>query len=52
MTTQPSQLELATRENDGLHVRLLWDRMTDAVTVAVEDLRAGDRFDLAVTRVW
>lgn len=50
MTTQPAQLELATRENDGLHVQLLWDRMTDAVTVAVEDLRAGDRFDLAVAR--
>ena len=50
MTTQPRRLELATRESDGLHVQLLWDPMTDAVTVAVEDLRAGDRFDLAVAR--
>ena len=36
------------RESDDLHVQLLWDRITDAVTVAVEDLRAGDRFHLAV----
>ena len=50
MAAQTRQLELAMRESDGLHVQLLWDRITDAVTVAVEDLRAGDRFHLAVAR--
>jgi len=42
--------ELAARESNGLHVQLLWDPIADAVTVAVEDLRAGDRFHLGVTR--
>jgi hypothetical protein len=50
MTGGPKHLELAMRESDGLHVQLLWERSTNAVTVAVEDLRAGDRFCLAVTR--
>ena len=50
MAAQPRELELAMRESDGLHVQLLWDRITDAVTVKVEDLRAGDRFHLAVAR--
>lgn len=50
MARDTGQLELAVRENDGLHVQLLWDRATDAVTVAVEDLRAGDCFRLAVAR--
>ena len=42
--------ELAEREGEGIHVRLLWDPIADAVTVAVDDLRAGDRFRLAVAR--
>jgi ABC-type phosphate transport system ATPase subunit len=42
--------ELAERESEGLRVQLLWDPIADAVTVAVEDLRAGDRFHLAVAR--
>ena len=42
--------ELAARENEGLHVRLLWDPIADAVNVAVEDLREGHRFHLAVAR--
>ena len=55
MTNEPTQLlskrrsrELAARESDGLHVQLLWDPIADTVTVAVEDLRAGDRFHLGV----
>lgn len=40
--------ELAARESDGLHVRLLWDPSADAITVAIEDQHAGDRFHLAV----
>ena len=42
--------ELAARESEGLRVGLLWDPIADAVTVAVEDLRAGERFHLAVAR--
>jgi hypothetical protein len=42
--------ELAAREGDGLHVQLLWHPSADALTVEVEDLRAGDRFRLAVAR--
>ena len=40
--------ELAARESDGLHVLLLWHPDEDAVTVSVEDERAGDRFQIAV----
>ena len=50
MTREPGQLELATRQSAGLHVQLLWDRSTNAVTVAVEDLHAGEGFQLAVAR--
>jgi hypothetical protein len=42
--------ELDARESEGLRVRLLWDPIADAVTVAVDDLRAGDRFRLTVAR--
>ena len=41
--------ELAARENDGIHVLLLWHPQ-DAVTVSVDDTRGGHRFDLAVAR--
>jgi hypothetical protein len=40
--------ELAARESDGIHVRLLWHPPKDAVTVSVEDARAGNRFQIAV----
>ena len=42
--------ELAARESDDLRVQLLWDPLADAVSVAVEDLRAGARLTLAVAR--
>jgi hypothetical protein len=42
--------ELAARENDGIHVLLLWHPREDAVSVSVDDTRAGQRFDLAVAR--
>jgi hypothetical protein len=42
--------ELAARENDGIHVLLLWHPRQDAVTVSVDDERGGHRFDLAVAR--
>jgi hypothetical protein len=44
----PRTRELAVRESDGLHVRLLWHPGELALTVFVEDVRAGDRFRLAV----
>lgn len=40
--------ELAVRESDGVHVLLLWHPDENAVTVAVEDARAGDQFRFAV----
>jgi hypothetical protein len=40
--------ELAARDGDGIHVRLLWHPHENALTVSVEDARVGDRFQLAV----
>jgi hypothetical protein len=44
----PQSRELAARESDGVHVHLLWHPRENAVSVAVEDERAGDRFEIAV----
>jgi hypothetical protein len=50
-TTDPKESrELASRESDGLAVRLVWHPHDDAVTVSVTDSRSGDRFQLAVDR--
>lgn len=46
----PTTRELAARERDGLRVLLLWHPREDAVTVSVEDARAGQGFELAVAR--
>jgi hypothetical protein len=40
--------ELASRVSDGIHVLLLWHPVNDAVTVAVNDVRTGNQFELAV----
>jgi hypothetical protein len=40
--------ELATRTNDGIHVRLLWRRGDERVSVTVDDAKSGDSFVLAV----
>ena len=46
---RPAQTrELAARENDGIHVSLLWHQPENTLTVSVEDSRLGDRFQLAV----
>jgi hypothetical protein len=42
--------ELAARESDGVRVLLLWHPREDAVTVSVEDARAGHWFELSVER--
>ena len=40
------ETELAQRENDGIAVTLLWQRLTDRLTVTVNDSRTGETFDL------
>ena len=40
--------ELAARDSDGVQVRLLWHAADNAVIVAVEDARVGDRFQMRV----
>jgi hypothetical protein len=47
-TTHTCTRELAARESDGIHVLLLWHPNEDALTVEVDDTRAGGRFQLAV----
>jgi hypothetical protein len=44
----PQTRELAARESNGINVVLLWHPDENALTVSVEDARAGDRFRLAV----
>lgn len=46
----PTTRELAVRESDGVRVLLLWHPREDAVTVSVEDSRAGQSFELPVAR--
>ena len=38
--------ELHHRSADGIEVSLLWSRLTNALTVAVEDSRSGQSFVL------
>ena len=45
-TTHPR--ELAVRESNGIQVVLLWHPGEDALSVSVEDVRAGSGFELAV----
>ena len=40
--------ELAARNNDGVHVQLLWNPGDNAVSVSVEDARFGRRFQITV----
>jgi hypothetical protein len=44
----PEIRELAAREADGIHVLLLWHPRRNSVSVAVEDARAGEVFELPV----
>ena len=44
----PHTRELAARENNGVHVLLLWHPRENALSVTVDDARVGDRFELAV----
>lgn len=47
-TTNRTTRELDHRVNDGLDVTLLWNSRTDRVSVAVEDQRTGEFFELDV----
>jgi hypothetical protein len=40
--------ELASRDNDGVHVLLLWHPGENAVSVSVEDSRFGESFHIPV----
>jgi hypothetical protein len=40
--------ELATRESNGITVRLFWSRSTNLVTVAVADTANDDYFELVL----
>ena len=40
--------ELAARDNDGVHVQLLWHPAENAVSVTIEDERFGESFHIAV----
>ena len=40
--------ELASRDSDGLHVRLLWDATDDTVAVTVVDTRRHQAFTIDV----
>jgi hypothetical protein len=40
--------ELDHRSSDGIDVRLLWNSLTNRVSVAVEDQRTGEFFELHV----
>jgi dihydrofolate reductase len=47
-TTDRTTRELDHRVNDGLNVKLLWNSLTDRVSIAVEDERTGEFFELDV----
>jgi len=45
--TDTTLTELHHRSADGIEVSLLWSRVTNALTVAVEDSRSGTSFEIA-----
>ena len=44
----PHTRELAARDSDGIVVVLLWHPDENALTVSVDDVSAGDHFQVAV----
>jgi len=44
--TDSTIAELHHRSADGIQVSLLWSRQTNMLTVAVEDSRSGESFEL------
>ena len=51
ITPNTSQRDLVRlrRQNDGIHVRLLWGETDNRVAVAVADTRTGDAFVVEVS---
>ena len=47
-TPDPPIQELDRRSNDGIDVSLQWNSLTNRVSVAVEDQRTGESFELNV----
>ena len=47
-TDETRQLELASRQSNGITVRLLWSRSTNLVMVAVTDEANDDSFELVL----
>jgi hypothetical protein len=47
-TPQPTIHELDQRSGNGIDVRLLWNSLTNRISVAVEDKRTGELFELPV----
>lgn len=45
--TNTTLTELHHRSADGIEVSLLWSRVTNALTVAVEDSRSGTSFEIS-----
>ena len=48
--SQDTVRELAYRVNDGIHVSLFWNPVSDAVSLSVDDDRTGEHFELPVER--
>ena len=48
MNTPSTFHELTHRRNDGIDVTMFWDSATDQVTVAVNDVKGGDAFEIHV----
>ena len=47
-TDETWRTELASRESNGITVRLFWSRSTNLVTVAVADAASDDYFELVL----
>jgi hypothetical protein len=48
-TDDISRTELASRQSNGITVRMLWSRATNLVTIAVDDAPNDDYFELILT---
>jgi hypothetical protein len=48
-THEPWRTELASRESNGITIRLLWSRSTNLVTVTVADAANDEYFELVLS---
>ena len=48
VTDESWRTELASRENNGITVRLFWSRSTNLVTIAVADAANNEYFELVI----